>query len=313
MAEAAGLALSGVAIASLFTTCIELMEYFELCKSYEYDYKMACLKLSLLKSRLDFCRLTTQSRGNSCQRSEELWYQSTPANGVIRQSLQGIADILNNAELLKDKYCLRARQSRNRIALSKRQIPTPASHHDGEASILDRFRSVRVTFIRRSTTWAIRDKQKFDVLIDDLGFFVSNLEAVSSLSSSTRRPSSEMDKANARQNTTLPSSPPASPGAPIMAKTQEGQQLATEVTTSSKSTIELGHEFIVERVADRAAVAHGSLGEATLPASPDGQGIRYRVVEATDDARVAGGAFSDKVADHFFNGPARIYSDSRRT
>src|SRR5215470_1787679 len=53
MAEPVGLILSTVGLVSLFTTCIELIDYFELSKTYEYDYEMACLKLSLLKSRLD--------------------------------------------------------------------------------------------------------------------------------------------------------------------------------------------------------------------------------------------------------------------
>jgi len=304
MAEAAGLALGGVAIASLFTTCIELMDYFELCKSYEYDYKMACLKLSLLKTRLDSCRLAIQSRGNSCQGSEEaLGCQSTPEGDVIRQSLQGIADILNNAELLKDKYCLRARESRNKISLSKRQVLTASSNQDCEATILERVRGVRVTFIRRSTTWAIRDKQKFDVLIEDLGFFVSNLEAVSS---SPRRPSSEMDGDN---RTCANSSAPRAPLAPVMLQRQEGQSATREASTSSRSEKEAGHTWNVERVEVRAAVLYGSIGGAELPPAPAGQVTQYRVGVATDDARIAGGAITEKAADDFFNGVSRNRSN----
>jgi hypothetical protein len=104
---------------SLFTTCIELIEYFELSRSREYDYEMACVKVSLLKSRLDTWGETLQGGG-----SQELRHYYPHGNMVICRNLQGIADIFGSAEGLKSKYLLILRKSRNgNVGLAQ---PAPA-------------------------------------------------------------------------------------------------------------------------------------------------------------------------------------------
>jgi hypothetical protein len=92
MAEAAGLVLGTVALVSLFSSCVELIEYFELSKSYEYDYELACLKLSMLKSRLDACS-QAPGRRNNIREDEEPQKQWLRDKTVIYRSLRGIADI----------------------------------------------------------------------------------------------------------------------------------------------------------------------------------------------------------------------------
>ncbi|KAG7102552.1 hypothetical protein HYQ44_018362 [Verticillium longisporum] len=52
MAEAAGLVLGGVAITSLFTACIEILEYFENGRNWVCDLGMAFAKVNLMKVRL---------------------------------------------------------------------------------------------------------------------------------------------------------------------------------------------------------------------------------------------------------------------
>jgi hypothetical protein len=320
MAEPAGLALGVVALASLFTTCIDLIDYFELSKSYEYDYEMACLKLSLLKSRLDAWGQTLQPGvGDSCQLDEELGcHEST----VIRRSLQGIADILGSAELLKHKYYLSPRKSRNRMAVVIRRGHVPSVERKSQRQILSRIPSIPL--VRRSTTWAIRDKQKFDNLISDLEFFISNLEAVSSrvhapcyvasdMSEETTQPkaigdskdtssSGELANQSARRTNPLPS-------AAVMAQNQDSQQpaialpnfSATGSSTSHLRTAE-GYTWSVDKMEDRSGVFYGTVGGATLAPAPAGQTVVFRVGMTTDDARVMGGAMSAENFDTFFNG-----------
>ncbi|KAJ3528383.1 hypothetical protein NM208_g10224 [Fusarium decemcellulare] len=53
MAEAAGLALSGIAFTSLVTSCVDILEYFNNGRYWIHDLGLALTKVSLLKVRLD--------------------------------------------------------------------------------------------------------------------------------------------------------------------------------------------------------------------------------------------------------------------
>jgi Prion-inhibition and propagation len=175
MAEVAGLAFGTVALASLFSACVELIEYFELGRSFEYDYDLACLKLSLLKVRLDTCGKTLSIDDES----QELRQNWSKEQDVIVRSLLGIKNILGNAELLKDKYRLVPHKpnplSTLLAALAK---SSTVADHSSSGSSRPLNSSRRLLLFRRSTIWAIRDRQKFDALLSDLEFFISNLEHV---------------------------------------------------------------------------------------------------------------------------------------
>jgi len=336
MAEPVGLILSTVGLISLFTTCIELIDYFELSKTYEYDYEMACLKLSLLKSRLDTWGQTLQSGvGGSCQ-GQELGHQWPIECTVIHRSLQGIADIFGSAELLKDKYCLLPRKSRNRTTILLRSPQTPTAEKKGQRRILGGIRGI--SFVRRSTTWAIRDKQKFDNLISDLEFFISNLEAVSSRVHLTRHFSSETMEQTNQPNSTGNSADTTNPrdsyfgglantstrrinaslSPAMMAHKQDSQQPTTELPnftangpSTSSSHTEEGYTWTVERMEGRSRVFYGTVGGAMLAPAPARQIVAFRVGVTTGDARVMGGTMSEDNFDTFFNGTVREASSSR--
>lgn len=52
MAEAAGLALGGIALAGLVSTCVEIAEYLESAKNRASEFTMALTKVNLIKQRL---------------------------------------------------------------------------------------------------------------------------------------------------------------------------------------------------------------------------------------------------------------------
>ncbi|KAF7503063.1 hypothetical protein GJ744_004345 [Endocarpon pusillum] len=176
MAEAVGLTLGTVALASLFSVCVELINYFELGKSYEYDYDLACLKLYLLKVRLDKCG-KTMSIDDTIHMSQEFRQHWPQEQDVVVRSLLGIRDIFGNAALLKDKYRLVPNKSNNIFSIFpavRAKSSTVTGHSSSSSSRLPNSRG-RFSLFRRSTTWVIRDKQKFDALLSDLEFFISNL------------------------------------------------------------------------------------------------------------------------------------------
>lgn len=51
MAVVTGLVMGTIALASLYSVCIELFDVFELSRNYGYDYRLACTKISLLRAR----------------------------------------------------------------------------------------------------------------------------------------------------------------------------------------------------------------------------------------------------------------------
>ena len=312
-----GLVLSTVALVTLFNTCIDLIDYFELTKSYEYDYEMACLKLSLLKCRLDTWGHTLQSGvSGNCQQGQELAHQWPLECTVIQRSLQGITQIFGSAELLKDKYCLLPHKWRNKVAILVRSSNAPSTQPKHRRQILGGIRGL--SFVRRSTTWAIRDKQKFDNLISDLDFFISNLEAVSlrfhsqtmeqSKSGDTINPrasySGELANKSARRTNALPSQA-------MMTQKRDSQQPTVNGSPTSYSCTQEGYTWSVDRMEDRSCVFYGTVGGAMLAPAPDGQVVEFRVGVTTGDARVMGGAMSADNFDRFFNGAIQEASSAR--
>ena len=146
--EVAGLAVGTVALAALFTTCIELFDYFELGRNYVYDYELACTKIRLLRERLRTwgISLRVTKPGAEDSRLQASWLET---RDVVGKSLEIIASTLQNSDMLMQRYGMRR----------------------------DRSSRSSLTFWRRSC-WAIHDKRKFDILIQDLSFMIENLEKV---------------------------------------------------------------------------------------------------------------------------------------
>ena len=175
MADVSGLVIGAVALASLFTTCIELFDYFELGKNYAYDHQLAITKLTLLRARLAGwgLSLNINSPGQENSGLRRSWPDQ---RDVVGRSLFGIKDIFENASLLVDKYKLTPRHSRTLKAVQPQasDVLIPATVDQPVKSAT----STNWLHLRKRTKWAIHDKQKFDRFIDDLSFLIQNLEKV---------------------------------------------------------------------------------------------------------------------------------------
>lgn len=157
-AEAAGLAVGVIALASLFTTCIEILDYFELGRNYQDDYDIACTKLNLLQVRLSTWGKATQIQ----QRGREHPSLKDPSNrDAVSSSLTSLHALLTNTETLRKKYDL-----------------CPEKHLIPQRHCRYRRATYLSLNLRRRTTWSIRDKGKFDRFIADISFLVENMEKV---------------------------------------------------------------------------------------------------------------------------------------
>ncbi|KAL9079203.1 MAG: hypothetical protein Q9157_001912 [Trypethelium eluteriae] len=289
------------------------MEYFELSKSYEYDYELACLKLSLLKARLDTWGRTVDVN-NGGQEDTEVREQWSSEKDVVHKSLQGIAGIFGDAEQLKSKYSVLPRKWRFKASLYR---SGPARAIQGKPGRRLLGHCCNISLVRRSTSWAIRDKGKFDILINDLEFFISNLEAVSlrlytaSISSpQMNNKGSEPQSVSGANRGARRTSSQAS--RPIMAERKDSHQFTEEVpsTTSDgqpKSRVhsEEGYDWLVERMEDRSRVFQGSVDGAKLEPAPKGQVVSYRVGVTKGEARVVGGVMKSTDFHSFINGGAQ--------
>ena len=164
-AEIAGLAIGTIALATLFSTCIELFDLFEVGKNCIYDYDLACLKISLLRERLRAWGSTLHVREPGAE-DTALRHQWPTKREIVAASLIGLRRILSDSEVLTQKYDM----------------------------------SVSSIGFRRRTVWSIRDKAKFERLIQDISFLVDGLEKITADRSSATGKADENDVVYRRES-----------------------------------------------------------------------------------------------------------------
>ena len=175
MAEAAGLVMGSIAMAALFTTCIDLFDRFELGRTYSYDYQLACTKMCLLKARLSSWGISLNLRipGHEHPALRQHWMEE---RDVVGRSLSGIKQAFENASVLAEKYTLTPTSSRAfRTVVSHRPLELEY-RSEGSKPPQDTINGWK--YLRKRTAWALHDKQKLDSFIDSLSFLIDNLEKV---------------------------------------------------------------------------------------------------------------------------------------
>ena len=176
MADVSGLVIGAIALASLFSTCIELFDCFELGRNYAYDYQLACTKLGLLRARLSRWGLSLhiEAPGHELPSLRKHWPEE---RDVIGRSLLGIKTIFSDSSLLAQKYKLLPKRTRKPVTFAL-PLRSSTSPQIDSATTLPTASSSNWSFLRKRTLWAIHDKGKFDRLIQDLSFLIENLEKV---------------------------------------------------------------------------------------------------------------------------------------
>lgn len=170
MAEAAGLALGAVALASLFQTCVEFLEYFEVARNFSGDGELVSTKLGLLETRLK--NWGYEMKVLDPGREDGGWHAALEdEGGVITRCLVGINDILGDASKLRNEYGLDKRKRVDWSSCLPFRLRPPQQAKKSRFSRLS---------VRKHVVWAVRDKKRFDSLIQDLDFFITNLEKVGS-------------------------------------------------------------------------------------------------------------------------------------
>ena len=174
--EPAGLAIGAIALASLFTECIECLDLIELARSSEKGLKTQVCKLSIIKRQF---MVWGESIGLlSPDEGRDNVLDQVQGRREIEDVLQRISILLQDAEKLKTKYgvevdgtddkhsdCIEVSKSRREFFKQNPLVEfiSRLVAHQRKSTILTR------------TRWAIRDSKKFEGLIKDLDWFVTKL------------------------------------------------------------------------------------------------------------------------------------------
>jgi hypothetical protein len=302
MAEPAGLFLGTIALASLFSTCLELAEYFELSRSFVYDYRLACLKLALLKFRLGAWGDSLRVRDAGHER-EELRMHWCEEQEVIGCSLSGIKEIFGNAEALADKYRLLPRESRSLDPSFL--LPSKSKAICGNSTIpAQSFKKSRFFALRRTTTWAIRDKQKFDGLLLDLDFFIGSLEQVitridmpNDQQQGVKPLVPDLPKPNSHKSRNISLNRPQIFHDDKTQRTQADSPLNDEGSATSATTDR--HDFQIGNVEGKAQTIVGVFDGGTAPENSKVMTVKIQCVKG--DAQVAAGIHTTRSMTEFFS------------
>ncbi|KAM0326738.1 hypothetical protein ACHAQA_006611 [Verticillium albo-atrum] len=218
MAETAGLVLSGIAITTLFTSCVEVLEYFENGRNWICDLGLAQAKVNLMKIRLSQLEdslleiadgyATDESkagyfgpevwdwRSGSCDSSGDDWEVS-----VISRGLSGIGEVLQRTSKLCRRYSYpdssireAAKHGHTWHTHSNPQDTAPVPQPTCRLNHINRRQSEGTSrqvqarqnrarpsgwqLLSKKMSWAVQDKKRFDTLISDFDFLLSNLEKV---------------------------------------------------------------------------------------------------------------------------------------
>jgi hypothetical protein len=168
--ETTGLVIGTVALASLFTACVECFDYVVVARQQARDFQIAQTKLLLVKARVAAWGVAVRASvpGDELLSLRTQWHA---CKDTIGQSLDGIRKLLEDSKKLQDRYGLTAAVGASEIVQTNELYEIEMAFDD---QVLQR--KTRTSLLRKAT-WALHDAKKFDTLITDLEFFVSNLEA----------------------------------------------------------------------------------------------------------------------------------------
>ena len=174
--EPVGLTFGAIALASLFTECIECLDLIELARSSEKGLKTQVCKLSFIKRQFmvwgESIGLLSPDEG----RDEVL--DQVQGRQEIEDVLQQISILLKDAEKLKTNYGVDVdstddkQSDRIEVSRSRRDI----FKQNPIVEFINRLAAhQRRSTILTKTRWAIRDSKKFEGLVKDLDWFVTKL------------------------------------------------------------------------------------------------------------------------------------------
>ena len=175
--EPISLSIGAIALASLFSTCLECFDYFKAAQSFSGDLEILVNKLDCQKERLlTWGELVGISKTAEEGRNAEL---DTPKGDLVKRCLDSITSLCSDAEKLQKNYGVQHmtsyspavdrnnRLSSNRMALFRKSF-----------QLISRTGARRQPNVLAVTRWAIHDKSRFETLVSHIRELVDDLHNV---------------------------------------------------------------------------------------------------------------------------------------
>ena len=179
--DVTGLTASLVALAGLFTTCVECWDYIESARVFSRDYEILTTQLDIEKTRfLIWGEVVGLLQHDQRKQAANLKWPIVQKN--ITRILNCIQTIFTDTDALTSRYGLRLTDS----------LPLPSNSSKLGSKQVSKFRETYQQFqarvnggqsqtgLLRKTRWAIHDRAKFGRLVDDLKQLITGLKEISS-------------------------------------------------------------------------------------------------------------------------------------
>ncbi|RMZ74865.1 hypothetical protein DV737_g5651, partial [Chaetothyriales sp. CBS 132003] len=172
MAEAAGLVIGAVSIASLFTTCVDCFEYVQLGRNFGKNYQRSLLRLDVVKLRLS----RWADAVNKSQTGSEPPRYSTGEALKVQEILGEIIELFANAEKISARYMAKAAAGDELVPYGTdgQLEPDFLSMHKRMQELALK-RQKRSSFVQKAA-WVLYEEKYFRRLIEDLTSLVDALD-----------------------------------------------------------------------------------------------------------------------------------------
>jgi hypothetical protein len=269
MAEAVGLAMGGVALASLFTSCIDCFEYVQLGRQFGTNYQRSLLKLDILKLRLS--RWADAVNGSQ----QDYNVATGPANEAqkVQEILGEIIELFANAEKVSAKYKMKAKPG-DLVAYNVNADLEPDLR-----SMHNKMRELAIKRQRRSSfaqkaAWALYEEKHFHRLIEDVTTLVDGLVE---LFPATQRRLQQLSLEEAQEME-------KEPGLGVLKEAAEDIDPLLQISVQQVLTGREGHIFTRNLATDDARVRYGD--ENVAGTTLTGSGHTYDSNTASGRSRV---------------------------
>lgn len=199
--EAAGFAVGIIALIGTFKDCIDLFSYFVVARSLGRDYKLLSTKLDVEKAFL----LQWAQRTNLLQPNYDRRLDDPKIRATVAQIVSSIRILLSDTKTLQQRYGMEESRPGDKAYSTVLGIGAGRMFNFTkdfgkldlllkEFERLDlRIRGHRTTPSTLKARWAVRDKDKFGDLLQELSYFVSRLHSLVPDTNNTIQTMTEQD------------------------------------------------------------------------------------------------------------------------
>jgi hypothetical protein len=172
----AGLALSAVSVAALFTTCIDCYSLVVAAREFGKDYELLCTELSLQKLRFFLWgeSVGLASRIPDAQLRPNPGLDDPVIQPTVIRTLEAIRDLLSETQEFDIRYGFKAEESAT--SSSSRGLSIFKGTFDQFKSHARRNQAQKS--VAAITRWAIFDADNFEAKISRLKGFIDGLESI---------------------------------------------------------------------------------------------------------------------------------------